>query len=162
MRIVTIHLQTAIRCFLIVTKNTPETIHTKVSNMNCCNVLLRKDRFVRLCVGYQCQFMVSGKTIGPVIQCTLKAYHALALTRCGGSLWVNTVFSACGYSLSWEFTCPLTWIKASAQKRTSEVSVSWSRAPRSYQYRKHTCFTMCILQFVVVLHSNSSQQQVSR
>ena len=38
----TSYLEIAIRCFLIVTKNTPWTIQTKVSTMNWCNVLLKK------------------------------------------------------------------------------------------------------------------------
>jgi len=39
--------------------------------MSCCNALLKESTGVRLHVACQCQFVVSEKKMGPVIQCIL-------------------------------------------------------------------------------------------
>ena len=63
--------------------------------MNCCNVLLKEDIGVRLCVPYRCQFMVSEKKMCPVILCI----PCTDLNMMWWLLWVNMGFSADGYLL---------------------------------------------------------------
>lgn len=104
--------------------------------------------YIRICVKYQCEFMVLGEKLGPVFLVALIDYHTPPLMSCSYIWWNNMAFSAYQYLLFWGSIFAERWNQISSWNRMNVGLISpsctlWGNSSQSLVLLHDVCHRVC-------------------